>query len=374
MACFSKSSSRDERNDFEGMKSVEKIHEQWDFDWRRSQGAPCRGHSSIVGVQKLAKVVTNGQRRTSAAGQVKTIYVAGLPQDTNEADLMNFFCELSIQSVRLARDKSTGKFRGFAFVDFADEPSFQQALTYHGSQLRSGCRPITVAVAVKKPNEYDHQVPAHPKGRGEGVISAPARGRGIGMIPGGGYAADVRARGRGGDPSFGRRYHESGGIPGGSAAGIPFDSNGSTGHSAEQSQYTEKSCKPANSYAGPSFDSEAGDCHSTYGQRDSAQENGLSLNEKGASLSVVALVSPCEACGHFNHVVACSCPCSCCRKSQASSLTAQKRQPPQGKRLAALMLKFGTTTCRDVFRDIREGTVHNLVRGQCASQRITAEM
>lgn len=322
--------------------SEEKMHVQDDFRWQ-GRGATTRGgHSSIVGVEKFSNFTTNGQHRASAAGQGKTAYVAGLPQDTSKEELMNFFCELSVQSVCLSRDKATGELRGFAFVEFTDELSFQQALAYHGSQLRPGCCPISITVARPKLTTDQH-VRGLSRGRGRGLLSAPARGRGHGGSAAYQPLPYSRGRGRG----WGHEQGGHRGAYGGLASGSPHHATGAA------SERPDKSYKPANRSSGPSFD--AGDYRSTWAQSDCTQED-------RAWPRVVALVSPCDGCGESKDEVACNCSCSCCRKGRPSlPVTAHKRQSPQGKLWRILVFLV-----RGAFETLRKRAAADLVRQRCA--------
>ena len=51
------------------------------------------------------------------------IYVGNLSFNTDEAQLEQLFAPLgALESVKLIRDHATGRSRGFAFVEMADEP------------------------------------------------------------------------------------------------------------------------------------------------------------------------------------------------------------------------------------------------------------
>ena len=50
------------------------------------------------------------------------IYIAGLSYRTNDADLTNLFAEFGeVSSAKVIMDRETGKSRGFAFVEMANE-------------------------------------------------------------------------------------------------------------------------------------------------------------------------------------------------------------------------------------------------------------
>ena len=57
------------------------------------------------------------------------LYVGNLPYETNEADLEALFAEAgTVESVNVMRDRDTGRARGFAFVEMANEKDAQNAI------------------------------------------------------------------------------------------------------------------------------------------------------------------------------------------------------------------------------------------------------
>ena len=57
------------------------------------------------------------------------IYIAGLSYRTNDADLANLFEEFGeVSSAKVIMDRETGKSRGFAFVEMANEEEGQRAI------------------------------------------------------------------------------------------------------------------------------------------------------------------------------------------------------------------------------------------------------
>ena len=58
-----------------------------------------------------------------------TIYVGNLSYQASEQDLTNLFSEYGeVKSVKLITDKFTGRSKGFAFVEMADEAAANQAI------------------------------------------------------------------------------------------------------------------------------------------------------------------------------------------------------------------------------------------------------
>jgi RNA recognition motif-containing protein len=59
----------------------------------------------------------------------KRLYVGNLPYSTTEHDLETLFSKVgSVESVTIVKSRDTGRSRGFAFVDMADESQASNAL------------------------------------------------------------------------------------------------------------------------------------------------------------------------------------------------------------------------------------------------------
>ena len=94
----------------------------------------------------------------------RRLYVGNLPYKTTDEDLNNLFSQAgAVESVRVMRDMATGRARGFAFVDMADEAGAQKAVTqFHGQPLEG--RPLVVNEARPKPEGP----PSYQRGAGRG--------------------------------------------------------------------------------------------------------------------------------------------------------------------------------------------------------------
>ena len=74
------------------------------------------------------------------------LYVGNLSYDANEQDLEDLFKEFgNINSVRLIKDYETGRSKGFAFVEFADDSAAQAALKLDGTELKDRRLKVNVA-------------------------------------------------------------------------------------------------------------------------------------------------------------------------------------------------------------------------------------
>jgi cold-inducible RNA-binding protein len=74
----------------------------------------------------------------------KRIYVGNLSFRTTETDLSNMFGEIgAVESVRIITDRDTGRSKGFAFVEMADDAAAEKAIAQlNGKEV--GGRNLTV--------------------------------------------------------------------------------------------------------------------------------------------------------------------------------------------------------------------------------------
>jgi len=81
---------------------------------------------------------------------MKKIFVGNLSFSTNEGELRSMFEPFgSVESVLVVTDRNTGRSRGFAFVEMADNGAADQAITaLNGKQI--GGRTLTVNEARPK--------------------------------------------------------------------------------------------------------------------------------------------------------------------------------------------------------------------------------
>lgn len=115
------------------------------------------------------------------------LFVAGLPYDFDDAELMEFFEKFGrVNSAKVAIDKTTGKSRGFAFVDMANDDEAKEAIEgLNGLELGRG-----KTMVVK---EADDKGP----GGGGGYKGGGGFNRGGGFNKGGGGGGGYRGnRGR----------------------------------------------------------------------------------------------------------------------------------------------------------------------------------
>jgi len=108
----------------------------------------------------------------------RKLYIGNLPYSITETTLRDLFAQAGeVSSVAVITDRDTGRPRGFAFVEMANEAGARQAISQINGQTIDG-RTITVAEARPEPARYSSDA-----GRGG---------------YGGGYGAGRGGRGGGG--------------------------------------------------------------------------------------------------------------------------------------------------------------------------------
>ncbi len=81
----------------------------------------------------------------------RRLYVGNLPYSATEEQLTDLFGRAGqVESVRVMRDMATGRARGFAFVEMANDGDAQKAISqFHEYQMEG--RPLVVNEARPKP-------------------------------------------------------------------------------------------------------------------------------------------------------------------------------------------------------------------------------
>ena len=83
---------------------------------------------------------------------ISTLYVGNLPYRANEAAVRELFSEYGqVQSVRLMKDKHTGKRRGFGFVEISAADAEQAVLSLNDSEFQQ--RTLKVREAKERPEQ-----------------------------------------------------------------------------------------------------------------------------------------------------------------------------------------------------------------------------
>ena len=88
--------------------------------------------------------------QSSTSEEVKTLYVGNLPYRANEAAVRELFSSHgNVQSVRLMKDKHTGKRRGFGFVEMAANDVDKAISALNDSEFQQ--RTLKVREAKERP-------------------------------------------------------------------------------------------------------------------------------------------------------------------------------------------------------------------------------
>jgi len=88
----------------------------------------------------------------SVSDEVKTLYVGNLPYRANEAAVRELFSTVGqVHSVRLMKDKHTGKRRGFGFVEMAANDSDNAVNTLNDTEFQQ--RTLKVREAKERPEK-----------------------------------------------------------------------------------------------------------------------------------------------------------------------------------------------------------------------------
>ncbi|MBA6293008.1 RNA-binding protein [Colwellia sp. MB3u-70] len=97
----------------------------------------------------IGKAETNAQEVDTS---ISTLYVGNLPYRANEAAVRELFSEYGqVQSVRLMKDKHTGKRRGFGFVEISAADAEQAVLSLNDSEFQQ--RTLKVREAKERPEQ-----------------------------------------------------------------------------------------------------------------------------------------------------------------------------------------------------------------------------
>ncbi len=134
------------------------------------------------------------------------LYVGGLPYATTQENLQELFAGAGeVRSVRVIMDRETGRSKGFAFVEMADDSGGDQAITMFNGYSLGG---RTLVVNEARPRED------RPEGGGGGYRGGGGGSGGYGG-GGGGYGGGGGGYGGGGGGSRGGGGGYGGGAGGG---------------------------------------------------------------------------------------------------------------------------------------------------------------
>ncbi len=108
----------------------------------------------IDGSVKSSPSTTNNSATSS--DDVKTLYVGNLPYRANESAVKDLFSGYGhVQSVRLMKDKHTGKRRGFGFVEMATNDIDKAISALNDTEFQQ--RTLKVREAKERPEKTDNE-------------------------------------------------------------------------------------------------------------------------------------------------------------------------------------------------------------------------
>lgn len=105
------------------------------------------------------------------------IFVAGLPYDLDDAELLEIFEKFgAVKSAKVVMDRETGKSRGFGFVDMPNADEAKDAIE-NLNDISLGKKPLVVKAAEDRPSGGRPGGSGGPGGRppGGGFNRGPSR-------------------------------------------------------------------------------------------------------------------------------------------------------------------------------------------------------
>lgn len=98
----------------------------------------------------VVSLIGGGDSSDPASAKTKTLYVGNLPYRANEAAVRELFSEHGqVHSVRLLKDRQTGKRRGFGFVEMAEADADKTISELNDSEFQQ--RVLKVREAKERP-------------------------------------------------------------------------------------------------------------------------------------------------------------------------------------------------------------------------------
>ncbi|NQY66051.1 MAG: RNA-binding protein [Alteromonadaceae bacterium] len=100
---------------------------------------------------------TNNSNDVTTTDNVKTLYVGNLPYRANESSVRELFSEQgTVHSVRLMKDKHTGKRRGFGFVEMSADDADNAVSALNDTEFQQ--RTLKVREAKDRPERTDENI------------------------------------------------------------------------------------------------------------------------------------------------------------------------------------------------------------------------
>lgn len=144
-------------------------------------GADICGRSVRISYARARQPRTGGEYGEKHGGKVPNqsghqVFIGNLPYETDTESVRNVFERCGkIISIRLANDRETGQFRGFAHVEFAESGSADEAVGLTGANICG--RSVRVSYARERVNEAAGHHGRGNDGRGNARKNDYGRGR-----------------------------------------------------------------------------------------------------------------------------------------------------------------------------------------------------
>jgi len=104
----------------------------------------------------IAPLIGSSSSTETADEEVKTLYVGNLPYRANESAIRELFSEHGqVHSVRLMKDKHTGKRRGFGFVEMSASSADAAVLSLNDTEFQQ--RTLKVREAKERPEKISEE-------------------------------------------------------------------------------------------------------------------------------------------------------------------------------------------------------------------------
>jgi len=104
----------------------------------------------------IAPLIGSSSSEESVTDEVKTLYVGNLPYRANESSVRELFSEHGqVHSVRLMKDKHTGKRRGFGFVEMSADDADNAVSSLNDTEFQQ--RTLKVREAKDRPEKSNEE-------------------------------------------------------------------------------------------------------------------------------------------------------------------------------------------------------------------------
>jgi RNA recognition motif-containing protein len=102
----------------------------------------------------ISPLISTNKNEASVSQEVKTLYVGNLPYRANETAVRQLFAQYgTVHSVRLMKDKNTGKRRGFGFVEMLVDDADAAISALNDTEFQQ--RTLKIREAKERPDKTE---------------------------------------------------------------------------------------------------------------------------------------------------------------------------------------------------------------------------